>query len=141
MVDKMGIVTLFCNVAAAIGFAVFALTQSQILKEFGLVAGINIMALFFISLILIPAVLSFLPAPKSRHTKYLDNPRLNRWLDRLERWSLNHRKLIYSITGVVVAFSVVGIFQLKSEGFIVDDLPKSDKIYTDLKFFEKNFKG
>jgi len=141
MVDKMGIVTLFCNVAAAIGFAVFALTQSQILKEFGLVAGINIMALFFISLVLIPAVLSFLPAPKSRHTKYLDNPRLNRWLDRLERWSLNHRKLIYSITGVVVAFSVVGIFQLKSEGFIVDDLPKSDKIYTDLKFFEKNFKG
>ncbi|MBL0306063.1 MAG: MMPL family transporter [Chitinophagaceae bacterium] len=141
MVDKMGIVTLFCNVAAAIGFAVFALTQSQILKEFGLVAGINIMALFFISLILIPAVLSFLPAPKSRHTKYLDNPRLNRWLDRLERWSLNHRKLIYSITGVVVAFSVVGIFQLKSEGFIVDDLPKSDKIYTDLKFFEKHFKG
>lgn len=141
MVDKMGIVTLFCNVAAAIGFAVFALTQSQILKEFGLVAGINIMALFFISLILIPAVLSFLPAPKSRHTKYLDNPRLNRWLDRLERWSLNHRKLIYSITGVVVAFSVIGIFQLKSEGFIVDDLPKSDKIYTDLKFFEKHFKG
>ncbi|MFZ1311786.1 MAG: hypothetical protein WAR38_02910, partial [Chitinophagaceae bacterium] len=40
-----------------------------------------------------------------------------------------------------MAFSVVGIFQLKSEGFIVDDLPKSDKIYTDLKFFEKNFKG
>jgi len=141
MVDKMGVVTLFCNVAAAIGFAVFALTQSQILKEFGLVAGINIMALFFISLVLIPAILSYLPAPKSRHTKYLDNPRLNRWLDRLERWSLNHRKLIYIITGIVVTVSVAGIFQLKSEGFIVDDLPKSDKIYTDLKFFEANFKG
>ncbi len=141
MVDKMGVVTLFCNVAAAIGFAVFALTKSQILKEFGLVAGINIMALFFISLLLIPAILSYLPAPKSRHTKYLDNPRLNRWLDRLERWSLNHRKLIYFITGIIVAISVVGIFQLKSEGFIVDDLPKTDKIYTDLKFFEANFKG
>lgn len=141
MVDKMGIVTLFCNVAAAIGFAVFALTQSQILKEFGVVAGINIMALFLISLILIPAALSFLPAPKTRHTKYLDNPRLNRWLDRLERWSLNHRRLIYGITGVLVIASLFGIFRLKSEGFIVDDLPKSDKIYTDLKFFEKNFKG
>lgn len=141
MVDKMGIVTLFCNVAAAIGFAVFALTQSQILKEFGLVAGINIMALFFISLIFIPAVLSLLPSPKNRHTKYLDNPRLNRWLDRLERWSLNHRKLIYGVTALIVAFSIAGIFQLKSVGYIVDDLPKSDKIYTDLKFFEGNFKG
>ncbi|MBI3138092.1 MAG: MMPL family transporter [Sphingobacteriales bacterium] len=141
MVDKMGIVTLFCNVAAAIGFAVFALTQSQILKEFGLVAGTNIMALFIISLLLIPTVLSFLPAPKSRHTKYLENARLNRWLDRLERWSLNHRRLIYGVTGVLVLASLLGIFRLKSEGFIVDDLPKSDKIYTDLKFFEANFKG
>ena len=104
-------------------------------------AGINIILLFFISLILIPIVLSFLPAPKSRHMKYLDNPRLNRWLDRLERWSLNHRRIIYVITAVIVAVSIAGIFRLKSVGHIVDDLPKSDKIYTDLKFFENNFKG
>lgn len=141
MVDRMGVVTLFCNLTAAIGFAVFALTQSQILKEFGIVAGINIIALFFISLIFIPAVLSFLPAPKSRHTKYLQNPRLNRWLDRLERWSLNHRKLIYGITLAIVAVSVAGMLRLKPLGYIVDDLPKEDKLYTDLKFFEKNFKG
>ena len=141
MVDRMGVITLFCNLAAAIGFAVFALTQSQILKEFGVVAGLNIFLLFFISLILIPAVLSYLPSPKSRHTKYLHNPGLNRWLDRLERWSLNHRKLIYIITTVVVAVSIVGATKLKSLGFIVDDLPKEDKIYTDLRFFENNFKG
>ena len=132
---------MFCNLAAAIGFAVFALTQSQILREFGIVAGINIVVLFFISLILIPAVLSFLPAPKTRHTKYLHNPGLNRWLDRLERWSLNHRKLIYTITACIVAVSIVGATRLKTLGFIVDDLPKEDKIYTDLRFFETNFKG
>lgn len=141
MVGRMGVVTLFCNLAAAIGFAVFALTQSQILKEFGFVAGLNIILLFFISLIFIPAVLSFLPAPKSRHTKYLQNPRLNRWLDRLERWSLNHRRLIYGITAIIVAVSLTGAMRLKTLGFIVDDLPKEDKIYTDLRFFDKNFKG
>ena len=141
MVDKMGIVTLFCNVAAAIGFAVFALTKSQVLKEFGQVAGLNIIALFFISLILIPTVLSFLAPPKSRHTKYLENAQLNRWLDRLERWSLNHRKLIYAVTVLILAVSLTGIYKLKTVGYIVDDLPKTDKIYTDLRFFEKNFKG
>ena len=141
MVERMGIVTLFCNITAAIGFAVFFLTRSQILKEFGAVAGFNIMALFFISLVLIPAALSFLPPPKSRHTKYLENPRLRRWLDRLERWSLNHRKLIYGITTVLVIVSVIGMTRLETNGYIVDDLPKSDKIFTDLKFFEKNFKG
>lgn len=141
MVGRMGIVTLFCNLAAAIGFAVFALTKSEILKEFGVVAGINIMALFFISLILIPTVLSLLPVPKARHMRYLENARLNRWLDRLEVWSLNHRKLIYTVTLTIVALATVGIFKLKSVGYIVDDIPKTDKIYTDLKFFESNFKG
>ena len=141
MISRMGIVTLFCNIAAAIGFAVFALTKSAILKEFGVVAGINIFALFFISLIIIPVALSFLPAPKARHTKYLDNRWLLSILDRLELWSLNHRKSIYAVTILILAVSIVGIFRLKSEGFIVDDLPKTDKIYTDLKFFENNFKG
>ncbi|MBL7698450.1 MAG: MMPL family transporter [Chitinophagaceae bacterium] len=141
MIGRMGIVTLFCNIAAAIGFAVFALTRSAILKEFGVVAGINIFALFFISLIVIPVALSLLPVPKSRHTKYLDNKWLLSILDKLEVWSLNHRKAIYAVTGLVIVFSIIGIFKLKSEGFIVDDLPQTDKIYTDLKFFENNFKG
>ncbi len=141
MVDRMGIITLFCNITAGIGFAVFALTQSQVLKEFGAVAGINILFLFIISLIIIPVVLSFLPKPKNRHTRYLVNPRLNRWLARLERWSLNHRKLIYSASIVIAIVAISGMFRLRSEGFIVDDLPKTDKIYTDLKFFEKNFNG
>jgi hypothetical protein len=141
MIAKMGVVTLFCNISAAIGFAVFALTKSAILKEFGQVAGFNIMMLFFISLILIPAALSVLPPPKQRHVKYLNNALLHRWLDRLERWALNHRRLIYGLTAAVLVVSVIGMFRLKTVGYIVDDLPKTDKIYTDLKFFESNFKG
>jgi predicted RND superfamily exporter protein len=141
MISKMGVVTLFCNIAAAIGFAVFALTKSILLKEFGAIAGINIMLLFFISLILIPFALKSLPAPKERHTKYLYNANILRWLDRLENWSLNHRKTIFAATLIVVLVSVLGILRLKSVGYIVDDLPKTDKLYTDLKFFENNFNG
>ncbi len=141
MISKMGVVTLFCNIAAAIGFAVFALTRSILLKEFGMVAGISIMLLFFISLILIPVTLKSLPAPKTRHTKYLQNARILRWLDRLERWSLNHRKTIFAATSIIVIVAVLGILRLKSVGYIVDDLPTTDKLYTDLKFFENNFNG
>ncbi len=141
MISRMGVVTLFCNIAAAIGFGVFALTKSAVLKEFGFVAGINIMALFFISVILIPVALSFLPAPKPRHTRYLDNKWMLSILDRLEVWSVSHRKMIYVLTGIILIAAVAGIFRLRSEGFMVDDLPKTDKIYTDLKFFEKHFKG
>ncbi|MDP4149490.1 MAG: MMPL family transporter [Bacteroidota bacterium] len=141
MIRRMGIVTLFCNLTAAIGFGVFALTRSAILKEFGVVAGINIMLLFFISFILIPIVLSYLPPPKVRHTRYLTNRWLTAILDKLEVWTTNHRVLVYSITLIVLAGAVAGMFRLKSEGFIVDDLPKKDPIYLDLKFFERHFRG
>jgi len=141
MVGRMGIVTLFCNIAAAIGFAVFALTKSDLLKEFGMVAGINILLLFFISLIFIPPVLSFLPAPKPNQMHYLDNEFLAKVLVKVEHWAFNHTRLVYGVTIVITAFAVMGIFRIKSEGFIVDDLPKGDQIYTDLKWFESNFGG
>lgn len=141
MVGKMGVVTLFCNIAAAIGFAVFALTQSALLKEFGYVAGINIMALFFISLIFIPAVLSYLPVPKKHQLRYLENKILTRFLEMIERWTLHHKKIVYTISIVFSLIAFAGIYHLKNKGFIVDDLPKTDKVYSDLKWFENNFKG
>ena len=141
MVSKMGVVTLFCNLTAAIGFAVFALTRSAILKEFGVVAGISIMIIFVVSFILLPAALSYLPAPKPSQTKYLNNRWITSFLLQIEKWVFNHKKIIYAVTAVVLIFAVVGIFKLKSVSYIVDDLPKTDKIYTDIKFFEKNFGG
>ncbi len=141
MISKMGVVTLFCNIAAAIGFGVFALTKSAILKEFGVVAGINIMLLFFISIILIPAALSYLPDPKPRHMKYLTNRWLVTLLDWLENWALHHKRTIFISTAIILVFSIIGITRLRSEAFILDDLPKTDPIFADLKFFEHHFKG
>jgi uncharacterized protein len=141
MLSRMGVVTLFCNLTAAIGFAVFALTKSQLLKEFGYVAGISIMAIFFISYILIPGLLSYMKAPTKGHLRYLDNKWLVAILESKEKWAVEHPRFVFGITGLILAISVVGILRLKTEAKMVDDLPKTDRIYTDLKFIEKNFKG
>jgi len=141
MIGKMGVVTLFCNISAALGFAVFALTKSIILKEFGIVAGINIMALFFISLILIPISLYYMAEPRKKHTRYLENKWLQTLLTTIEQWVFTNKKKVYLATGIALIFSIIGISKLKTQSFIVDDLPKKDKIYTDLRFFESNFRG
>ena len=141
MVGRMGVVTLFCNITAAIGFFVFALTKSPLLKEFGWVSGLNIMILFFISLFFIPPVLSYLPAPKAKHVRYLDNAYLEKILLKIERWAFTHTKWVFGITILAVLISLVGVLQIKKEAFIVDDLPKQDKLYTDLKWFEQHAGG
>ncbi len=141
MVSKMGVVTLFCNITAAIGFAVFALTKSAVLKEFGVVAGISIMLIFVVSFVLLPSVLSYLPSPKQRQLKYLSNKWIGIFLTKIESWVFHHKKTVLMLTGVVLVLSIMGIVRLKSVAFIVDDLPKTDVVYTDLKFFEQHFKG
>jgi predicted RND superfamily exporter protein len=141
MVGKMGIVTLFCNITAAIGFFVFALTKSPLLNEFGWVSGINIMALFFISLFFIPPVLTFLQAPQPKHVRYLDNKFLEKILVKIERWTFVHTKWVFGITLLLVFVSLIGLVNIKKEAFIVDDLPKKDKLYTDLKWFEQEGGG
>jgi predicted RND superfamily exporter protein len=92
-------------------------------------------------LFLLPPVLSFLPPPKERHMRYLYNRRLQWGLSGIERWALNHRKAIFGATAIVLLLSIAGMTRLRSVGYIVDDVPKRDKIYTDLKFFEENFGG
>ncbi|MDR0792693.1 MAG: MMPL family transporter [Chitinophagaceae bacterium] len=141
MVGRMGVVTLFCNLAAGIGFAVFYLTKSDLLKEFGVISGLNIMLLFVISLFFVPSVLSYLPPPKPIQMRYLDNKAIEKLLLKIEDWAFVYKKWIYIFTLVVIGISVLGVTKLKSEGHVVDDLPQSDKIYKDLKWFENNFKG
>ncbi|HXS38237.1 MAG TPA: MMPL family transporter [Flavipsychrobacter sp.] len=141
MVERMGVVTLFTNLTAAIGFGVFFFTKSTILKEFGLVAGINIIAIFFISLIFIPSLFSFLNPPKLRHTSYLNSNWINNLLTTLTNWVFSHRPYIYGATIIICGFSIIGILRLRTDTHIVDDLPKSDKVYQDLMFFEQNFHG
>jgi predicted RND superfamily exporter protein len=141
MVERMGIVTLFTNLTAAIGFGVFYFTKSQVLKEFGLVSGLSIMAVFIISLFAIPAIFSFLPEPKEKHTRYLENKYLSSVLLKFEHWVFNHRKVVYAFWSLLILLSIGGMMSLRTEGHIVDDLPKNNPIYTDLKYFEKNFNG
>ncbi len=141
MVNRMGIVTLFTNLTAAIGFGVFFFTKSVLLKEFGLVAGLNIMGIFIISLVLVPALFSFLPPPGNRQTSYLESGWMNRLLHMLTNWVFAHRPWIYGFTILICFVSLLGILKLENVGHVVDDLPKSDKTYQDLVFFEKNFKG
>lgn len=141
MVSKMGVVTLFCNITAAIGFGVFALTKSAVLQEFGVVAGISIMLIFVISFILLPAALSYLPVPGVSQTRYLHNKWITNFLIRIETWVMHHKKTVYGVTAALLVVAIAGIFRLKTVAFIVDDLPKNDEVYLDLKFFERNFKG
>ncbi|MBL7914891.1 MAG: MMPL family transporter [Bacteroidia bacterium] len=141
MIQRIGLTTFLANLTTAIGFGVFYFTNSKILMEFGLIAAINVMATYLISLVLVPIVFSFLPAPEVKHTKHLNAPRLNRMLDLVDHLVHNHYRKIFVVVAIISLIAIYGIGKISTVGYVVDDLPKKDPVYQDMRFFEKNFKG
>ena len=141
MVQKIGNITLLTNLTTASGFAAFMLTNSETLQEFGLIASVNIIFIFLLSLFIIPIYFSFASPPKYRHTKHLDKIWINMLVERLVFLVQYRRKYIYIITAILILFGVFGILNIKTTGNLTDELPKEGDLYKDLKFFESNFGG
>ncbi len=140
-IQTVGLSLFLANITTAIGFGVFYFTNSSLLVEFGVVAAINVMATYVITLILIPIVLSFMPAPKEKQISHLEGKRINKALSFINHIVHNHRKAIYGIITVIVVISTYGMMKINIIGYVVDDLPKKDPIYEDLHFFETRFNG
>lgn len=138
---RAGETTFFANVTTAIGFGVFAFTHSEILTQFGIVASINVMLTWLISLILIPIIFTYLPSPKVGQTKHLENKSLNVFIKNIDNWVHNYSKIIYGTTILLVIISIYGMTKINVNGYMVDDLPQKDPVLTDLRFFERNFDG
>lgn len=140
-IETIGITLFLANITTAIGFGVLYFTKSSMLVEFGVVAAISVMATYLITLILIPVILNVLPSPKAKHTKHQEGKRINKALQVVDKLVQNHRGAIYLVTSIITAISFWGMTFIDLNGFVVDDLPEKDPVYTDLAFFEKNFKG
>lgn len=141
VVNKMGLATFLTNLTVAIGFLTLLSTDIMVLREFGIVAGINIMALFFVSLVMIPSVFSWLPTPSERHLRHLNFRMMGQFLKVIDGLVTRQRPAIYLSAIAVALVSAYGIWQLRSLSFMVDDVPEDSPVKKDLQFFEANFSG
>lgn len=141
VIIKIGNSTFLTNLTTASGFATFIIVESDIMKQFGIVASISIMGLFLLSLLLIPIIFSIIGPPSTKHLNHLNNRYISGIIERLILITKNYRKEVYIVSVVILAFGFYGITRIKSSGYMVDDIPENDPIYKDLKFFESNFDG
>ena len=141
VISKIGNATLMTNITTACGFATFILTDSQILKEFGTVASINIMVIFILSILLIPIIYSFLPLPEKKHLNHLNNDWLNTFVGFLSNTVKKKRIPVFIISILCLCISIIGINKIEISGNLIEDMPKKSGFVKDIKFFEKEFKG
>ena len=141
MVTKVGNATLLTNATTALGFATFIFTHSPVLVEFGVVSSISIMVAFGISIVLIPALFTWLPEPKERHLTHLDRVWVDKVVGTFVRTVQSGRRPVYVAGLIVAGFSAWGMTRMVTTGNIVDDLPEEDRVLVDLAWLEERFNG
>ncbi|CAD0005435.1 efflux RND transporter permease subunit [Flavobacterium chungangense] len=141
IISKIGVSTLMTNLTTAIGFATFMITGNDLLFEFGLVTSINVISVYLLTLVIVPIVYSFMPLPKEKHLYHLNKTYISILLDWVENVVKNKRKVIYTIYGLLLIFSVIGVSQMKVSGSLIGEMPKSASFFKDILFYEKEFNG
>ncbi|SFZ90686.1 hypothetical protein SAMN05428642_1011081 [Flaviramulus basaltis] len=141
VITKIGNATLMTNVTTASGFATFILTESKLLKEFGIVASLSILAIFVLCILIIPIIYTFLPYPKERHLEHLNKRWIGGFVDWMERMVRQKRITIYITSVVLLAVSIIGIYQIKISGSLIEDMPQDSDFVNDIRFFENEFNG
>lgn len=141
VISKIGVSTLMTNLTTAVGFATFMITGNDLLFEFGLVTSINVMTVYFLTLLLVPIVSSYMAIPKEKHLYHLSKNYLAAFLDWVEYTVRNKRRFIYMIYAVLIIFSIVGVSKMKVSGSLIGEMPKSASFFKDILFYEKEFNG
>ena len=117
------------------------LTDSTLLKEFGIVASINIIALFILSLVIIPIIYSYMPLPKDKHLKHLNKQWIGGFVNWIEKMVKHHRIAIYISSICLLVVSIIGIYTIKISGSLLEDMPQKADFFNDIRFFEEEFNG
>lgn len=141
VISKVGNATLMTNITTASGFATFIFVKSQLMREFGILASINIISIFILALLIIPIIYSFMPLPEQKHLNHLEK----KWMENVVNWMENmvkkQRIAIYITTVSIIIFSMIGIYMIRVSGSLIEDMPKGKQFYKDIKFFESEFGG
>ena len=141
VISKVGNATLLTNLTTAAGFGTFIFTDSKLLSEFGIVASLNIVFLFILCLIIIPIVYSYMPMPKEKHLAHLGKNYMAAFINWIENTIRYNRIAVFSVSIIILIVGIIGIFQIKISGSIIEDMPKKAPFFKDIQFYEKEFDG
>lgn len=141
VITKVGTATLMTNLTTAAGFATFVITNSELLKEFGIISSLSIISLFFLCLIVIPIYYSYQPVPKAKHLEHLSRNYTRVFMNWIEKTVKHNRRYVYAVAIFLFLVSSIGAFKIKTSGSLIEDMPKNTGFYKDILFFEKEFEG
>ena len=120
-------------------FAFLSLIFSGIkpIIDFGWMMTFGLITSFIITFTLLPTLLNFTPT----NNISLKNEQDSKITDFLSIVSINNKKTIFSITGIIIILSIFGISKLKVENSFINYFNKNTEIYKGMKLIDEELGG
>ena len=82
-----------------------------------------------------------MPLPNKKHLKHLKNKFILVFVKWMEDQVRYKRINVYIISVVALVAGIIGIYQIKISGSIIEDMPKKSEFFQDILFYEEAFNG
>jgi predicted RND superfamily exporter protein len=139
-VEKMFRPCFFTSLTTAVGFASFVVSSVPITRVTGLYAALGIIIIFALSIVVLPAALSFLPAPRGWKQKAAQGVS-TKGLQQLTLFTLRFRRGILIGALVLTVPAAYGSLHVSSESTFIRLLRPSNPVREVYEFIEANMIG
>ncbi len=133
--------SLFTALTTSAGFYALSVTKILPVRDFALLGAIGPMALFFFSLTVLPALLSYVKQLPPGTQDILDEGYISRLTRRVPSFTLKHRNSILTCSALLLLFSVFYIPSIKIDTNYVTLFKASSPTRQDIHYFDAVFRG
>ncbi len=105
--------------------------------DFGWMMTLGLLTSFIVTFTLLPSLLNFLSFEKT-NIKEQNKSKITEFFSKV---SINNNKIIFSITGLVIILSVIGISRLEVENSFINYFSKKTEIYKGMKLIDEKLGG
>ena len=105
--------------------------------DFGWMMTLGLLTSFIVTFTLLPTLLNFLSSEKTS----IKEQNKSKITELFSKVSINNNKIIFSITGVVIILSLIGISRLEVENSFINYFNKKTEIYKGMKLIDEKLGG
>lgn len=140
-VRSMAVACLLTSVTTAVGLASLVVSRTVMLRHFGVVAALGVLVAYIVTILFLPAVLTWTSAPAGR----AEQARHGAWLEvalmRLTAKVLRRPWLIIFGTLAFLGVSAWGATQVEVDHALLDQFDEADPVYTTTRLLEDKLDG
>ncbi|WP_440917286.1 efflux RND transporter permease subunit [Candidatus Pelagibacter sp.] len=135
--NKMFWPILYTALTTIIAFLSLIFSEIKPIIDFGWMMTLGLITSFVITFTLLPSLINFMPKEKIFQKKQ-EESKITSFFAQI---SLNNQKTIFTLTIVVIIFSLIGISRLEVENSFINYFSKKTEIYKGMKLIDEKLGG